>query len=286
MTKTAIVTDTTACIPAEKVAGYGIEIVPVPLVIDGKVYRDSIDITPTQFYELLRNAKKTPTTSASSPEPFVEAFQRASQKADNILCFSEPVKFSAMFASANIARQTAAGILPGEHIEVIECMTAAAGTGLVVLEAARAAALDKTIEEVKNTVAAMMPKVHLYATLDTLQYLVKGGRVPQAAAFINSILSIKPIFALNRAGAHIVSLPRTMKNAIDRMFRLVEEVAKDGKPLHAAIMHAAAVDNATALKERIVSRFNCKEVYITEFTPVMGAHTGPGLVGVTFWAEG
>ncbi len=286
MKKVAIVTDTTACVPREEVARYEIEVVPVPLIINGNTYRDGIDITPAEFYDLLREAKKTPTTSGSSPGPYLEAFQNASQKAESILCLTEPAKFSNMFNSANTARQTAAMVLPGVHIEVMECTTAAAGQGLVAMAAAQSAMTDKPLEAVKETAVKVMSKIKLYATLDTLQYLVKSGRVPQAAALVNSILAIKPIFTLNHADAHTVALPRTMKSALERMVKLVGEAAGEGQPLHVAIMHANAMADALTLKDRIAARFNCREIFITEFTPVMGAHTGPGLIGAAFYAEG
>ena len=145
MRKVAIVTDTTACVPQEQVARYDIEVVPVQLIIDDKTYRDGIDISPTEFYALLRQATKIPTTSASSPEPYLEAYQKASQKASSILCLTEPSRFSAMFDSAQVAMEMARNTLHNVVIEVLECTTAAAGLGLVALAAARAAALGKNL---------------------------------------------------------------------------------------------------------------------------------------------
>ncbi len=285
MRKVAIVTDTTACIPPVKVEEYGIEVVPVPLVIEGKMYRDGIDITPEQFYDLMHKAKKTPSTSASAPEPYLEAFRKAAKKAAGIICFTEPARFSAMYISAAIAMKTAANSLPGTRIEVIEGTTAAAGMGLVALEAARAADAGRTLEEVKAAATSVMQRTRLYAALDTVQYLVRSGRVPQVAALVNSILAIKPVFTLNHDGAKTVALPRTMKGAIEKMFRLVQHGTARDQPLHVAVMHANALQNATVLKDKIEAGCRCREIYITEFTPVMGAHTGPGLVGVSFWGE-
>jgi DegV family protein with EDD domain len=190
-----------------------------------------------------------------------------------------------MFDSAREAVQIARDVLRNVTIEVMECTTAAAGQGLVALAAARAAALDKPLAEVKAITESVMSRVNLYATLDTLQYLVKSGRVPQAAALVNSILSIKPIFTLNHSDAHTVALPRTMKNAVDRMLKLMEAAVIKGQPLHVAVMHADAIGEAITMKDRIYSQFECQEIYITEFTPVMGVHTGPGLVGVAFYGE-
>ncbi len=285
MKQVAIVTDTTACVPQEQVARYDIEVVPVQLIIEDKTYRDGIDISPTEFYNLLRQTKKLPTTSSSSPDPYLEAYQNASRKAQSILCLTEPSKFSAMFDSARVAMEMARNSLRNVAIDVLECTTAAAGQGLVTLAAAKAAALDKPLEEVKEIAKSIMSRVNLYATLDTLTYLVKSGRVPQAAALVNSILSIKPIFSLNHSDAHTVALPRTMKSAMNRMIKLMESAVVRGQPLHVAVMHADALGEAITFRDRITSQFDCREIFLTEFTPVMGVHTGPGLIGVAFYGE-
>ncbi len=285
MKQVTIVTDTTACVPPEQVARYDIEVVPVQLIVGDTTYRDGIDITPTEFYKILRQLKKQPTTSSSSPEPYLRAYENASKKAQNILCLTEPAKFSAMYNSARVAMDTARNTLRNVTIDVVECTTAAAGQGLVALAAAKAAALDKPLEEVREIAKNIMSKVNLYATLDTLTYLVRSGRVPQAAALVNSILNIKPIFTLNHADAHTVALPRTMKSAVKRMLKLMEPSVVKGQPLHVAVMHADAPAEAINLRDRITSQFECEEIYITEFTPVMGVHTGPGLIGVAFYGE-
>jgi DegV family protein with EDD domain len=285
MRKIAIVTDTTACVPQEQVARYDIEVVPVQLIIENKTYRDGIDISPTEFYALLRQSRKMPTTSSSSPNPYLEAYRKASQKASGILCLTEPSKFSAMFDSARVAMEMARETLHNVVIEVLECTTAAAGQGLVALAAAKAAALGKTFDEVREIARRTMSRVNLFATLDTLHYLAKSGRVPQVAAMVNSLLSIKPIFTLNHSNARTVALPRTMKSAVKRMLKLMEQNVIKGQPLHVAVMHADAPEAALALKNRIASQFTCEEIFITEFTPVMGAHTGPGLIGIAFYGE-
>jgi len=279
------VTDTTACVPAEQVSRYHIEVVPIQLIVDNRTYRDGIDINPTEFYALLRQAKKTPSTASSSPESYLEAFQRASLRAPSILCLTEPSKFSAMLNSARIAADMAADTLRGTSIEIIDGTTAAAGLGLVALAAARAAAENKPPETVKEIAREVMSKVNLMATLDTLEYLAKSGRVPQAAAMVNHILNIKPIFSLNHADAHTVGLPRTMKSAINRMLKMMKPLVKKGHPLHVAVMHADALEQAETFKNRISAQFECREIFITEFTPVMGVHTGPGLIGVAFYGE-
>lgn len=284
MRKVAIVTDTTACIPQEQVSKYDIEIVPVQLIFEDKTYRDGIDISPAEFYALLRKANKLPTTSASSPHPYFEAYRKAGQRAASILCLTEPSNFSAMFNSALVAKNMAKTALPDVAIEVLDCTTAAAGQGLVALAAAKAATAGKDLNEVMTTARGVMERVNLFAALDTLHYLVKGGRVPQAAALVNSLLQIKPVFTLNHASARTVALPRTIPSALKRILKLMGQKVVRDQPLHVAVMHADALDKALALRDRIVSQFDCTELFITEFTPVMGVHTGPGLVGVAFYS--
>jgi len=128
-----------------------------------------------------------------------------------------------------------------------------------------------------------MNQVCLFASLDTLKYLVKGGRVPQAAALFNSLLNIKPVFAVNGGEAHTLALPRSTDSAIRRILKLMKSKIEKGQSIHAAVMHANVIERARLLKEQITSRFRCAEIFITEFTPVMGIHTGPGVIGVAFY---
>jgi DegV family protein with EDD domain len=263
---------------------YGISVVPVQLNINGRSYRDGIDIKPDEFYALLREAEKTPTTSSSSPAPYLEAYTRASGNARNIVCFTEPAKFSAMFDAAKIAREVARNTLPGITIEVVECSTAAAGQGLVALYAARLADNNESLEDIIARTGELMPRVQIFAALDSLRYLARSGRVPQAASMVNSVLNIKPVFTLNQGNAHTVALPTNTKNAIKRILKLIKKEAGDAR-IHLAVMHADAPGPAMELQENIAGQFDCAEIFTTEFTPVMGTHTGPGLFGVAFYAE-
>jgi DegV family protein with EDD domain len=283
--KVAIVTDSTACIPPEIVEKYPIELVPIEFILDGKTYRDGIDITPTEFYTLLRQAEKLPTTSGSLPGPFLETYRRASQRAKYIFCITESSKLSGMYNSARVAAVMAKKALRDVTIALLECSTAAAGQGLVALAAAKAAISGKSLVEVTAVAESMMPKVYLFATLDTLHYLVKGGRVPKVAALAGSLLQIKPIFTVIDGEARPVTNVRTSYGALKHILKLMEKHVIGRQSLHVAIMHADSVDRAQELRGMISTRFNCSELFITEFTPVMGVHTGPGVIGVAFYGD-
>ncbi|MFH1002793.1 MAG: DegV family protein [Chloroflexota bacterium] len=285
MPQVAIVTDTTACLLPTQIAQYRIELVPIELVFGDKVYRD-VDLEPARFYTMLRQAAKPPTTVGSLPGPFLEAYRRASGQARNILCITESAKFSGMFNSARLAMETAREGLPGINISVMECTSAAAGQGLVVLAAAQAAAAGGSLAEVAGAAGAVMARVNLFAALDTLYYLVKGGRVPKAAGLANSVLKIKPVFTVHGGEAHTVALPRTTASAINQMLKLMKKKAGNEQPLHVAVMHADAPEQAVSLRDRITAQFRCTELFITEFTPVMAVHSGPGVIGVAFYGDG
>ena len=282
--KVAIVTDTTACIPREMVEEYGIKLVPIVFIFGDESYRDGIDMSASEFYARLRQVEKLPTTAGSLPGPYLEAYREASQRGASILCITLPAKFSGLYNSAQLAVEMAKEALPDVVIEVLDCGTAAAGQGLVVLAAAKAAALGKSLTEVIEVTKSVMQRVNLLATLDTLRYLVKGGRVPRAAALASLLLQIKPIFTVEDGDAHPVTNARTINGAIKRILKMMEQKKVEGQPLHVAVMHAEALDRAKELVGEISGRFNCAELFITEFTPVMGVHTGPGVIGVAFYS--
>jgi DegV family protein with EDD domain len=281
--KVAIITDSSACIPRELVEKYSIQLVPMNVIFGDKTYQDGIDITPSEFYTLLRQAKELPATSHSSPGAYLEAYRRASLRADNILCVTLSSKFSGQFNSARVAMETAKDSLPGVTIKVLDCGTAAAAQGLVVLAAARAAASGQSLTRVIKMANSAARGVSLLAMVDTLDYLVKGGHVRRAAALAGSVLRIKPIFTLNEGDACPITNARTTLGAIKRMVKLMGQKIVAGQPFHVAVMHADALDEALVLRDQISSRFDCTELLLTEFTPVMGVHIGPGLIGVAFY---
>lgn len=281
-----IVTDSVSCIPPEVVSRLEIEIVPVELVLDGKVYRDGVDITPDEFYVLLEGVKRLPTTSAVSPGSYLQAYRRVAEKGKDILCITVTSRLSAMYDSAKTAADMAREVLPDRRIEVLDSGTATTGEGFMVMEAARAAAAGQTMEEVKAAARRIQPRVRVYAMLDTLNYLARGGRVPKAAAWATSLLQVKPILEVKDGEVHLFERVRTRQRAEEHMLDAVARQRGNG-PLHAAVMHAHAPREAEELRRALASRFQPVELYVTQFTPVMGVHTGPGVLGLAFyWEEG
>ncbi|AQX74753.1 fatty acid-binding protein DegV [Dehalococcoides mccartyi] len=278
----AIVTDTTACIPAELVRKYQIEVIPIQIVIGGKAYPDA-ELDLSQFYRILKESPLTLKTVGSLPGPYIEAFTRLAAKTDQILCITEPVRFSGMFNAAQLAAMQVLEKYSNLRIKVIPCETAAAGLGLVVLEAARQAEAGKSLDNLVGIVSTLMQRVYLYAALDTFDYLIRGGRIPKIAALADALLQIKPVFTLRNGDAQTVALPRTAEKALQNMLDLMMGHVKGKGKLKVAVMHADALEWAHRLEQNIKEKFPEAEILIMEFTPVMGVHTGPGVVGVAFY---
>jgi len=281
MDRVAIVTDSSACVPKEVIKQYGIHILPLILIFEDRSYRDGVDITSQEFYELLKKAKKVPTTSSPSPGEYLEAFREVAKQASDILCITLPPHLSMAFDSATQAREMARESIPHVNITVFPSRSAALAEGFIAQAAARAADSGKDLSQVVQAAQDMMDRVNAIAMLDTLYYLAKGGRIPKAAAWAGSLFKIKPI--LDATGdVRLLERCRTRKRAMQRLLYIMRQ-RSGGRPICVNLMHANAPEEAERLKADILSQFDCVEFYVTDFTPVIGTHTGPGSIGLSFY---
>ena len=285
MPKVAIVTDSIACLTKEMVAQYGIGIVPINFYSGDKVYKDLVDITPSEAYELFLKDPESFKTSAGSPEDCLKAYREASQQAENILCVTVSAKLSAVYSVAQGAKEQAKTELPQTSIEVLDSQTATAAEGFITLAAARAAAEGKSLAEVIRVAEEVRDKVGLVALMHTVRYIYRTGRIPKVAAWAGSKLNIKPIFTISSGVPHFMGAVRNKGSGIDRLLKIMR--GKVGlNPVRVAVIHAYALDEAERLKERVSSEFNCAELWISEFSPVMGYACGTGTLGLAFYSEG
>lgn len=279
MKKVAVVTDSTATVPQNLVRELNIHVVPVLLVFGNQKLRDGLDITPDEVYQRLRAGAQIPTSTTPSVGDFVRVFATAGQESSGVISIHMSPTLSGTY---NVAL-TASGLVEGVPIQVFDCHTAAMGQGFVVLEAARAAASGATLEQVLRRAQEVASSVNLLFTLDTFEYLLRGGRIGRAAALAGTLLQIRPVLYVN-GQVDVLAKTRTKPRATRLILQRIKEYLA-GRPAHIAILHADAPHEAEALRQTVVERFDCAELYVTEFTPVMGAHTGPGLLGVAFYAE-
>ena len=284
MSKVAIVTDSTACLTKEMAAQYGIEVVPLTFYSEGKVYKDWVDVTPDEAYKLFLKDPESFKTSAVLPGDCLKAYRKASKQGKDILCITLSSKLSAVYDVARGAKEQIKSELPRTSIEVLDSQIATAAEGFIALAAARAAEEGKNLAEVVKTAEEVRDKVNLVAFMDTVRYVYRSGRIPKVAAMAGSMLNIKPIFTFSSGVPHFMGAVRNGKRGTERMLKAMRE--KIGlSPAHVAVMHVYASDEAERLKERVSSEFDCVELWVTEFSPVMGYACGTGTLGLAFYKE-
>lgn len=280
-----VVTDSTISLPREVVARHPLLVVPLELYIDGRAFQDGVDITPQEFYRLLPRLRDLPKTSAPRPSAFLQTFEEArSRSADSVLCITITAGVSATYDSARAAAEMARDLYPDLRVEVMDSRTAGGAQTWIALAAARKAATGAGLEGVTEVARRVAERVYFVGALDTLYYIWKGGRIPRVALWASEILRIKPVLEIKEGQVRLVARPRSRARAVESLLEYMEERV-GGHPLRVNILHADQPQEARELEGLITSRFRCLEVITTVFTPVIGAHTGPGLLGVAFYAE-
>ena len=282
--RVAVVADSTVSLPQALLQEYPIHVVPLDLILQGRTYRDGLDLAPDDFYALLPQTDGPVTTSAPSPGAFLQAFQEAGAYASGVLCLTMTARLSSTFDSASTAAAMARETRPGLRIRVVDSGTAGGAEALIALAAARAARAGSDLEVVARAAQEVASRVHFLGVLETLHYVWKGGHIPKAALWATSLLRIKPVLDIREGEVRLVARPRSRAKALDRMLDGMAERAGPGF-LHVNVMHAAALEEGKALAARIRERFpdRCQELFLSAFSPVIGAHTGPGLLAVAWW---
>jgi DegV family protein with EDD domain len=284
MQKVLIVTDSLACLTKELVERYGIRIVPLNIHFNGKVYKDWVDITPDEAYELFLKAPQSWGSSAPSPADYLKVFRELGSRIKNILCVTASSKLSSTHDVAKLAREQAETEFPQTSIEVVDSQLATAAEGLVALAAAQAARAGKSLAEVVKVAEEIRDKVTFLAFLDTIRYVYRSGRIPKVAAVAGSMLNIKPVLTMSSGLVRFAGAVRTKERGIERMLKIMRDKVGQN-PVHVAVMHAYALEEAKKLKERVALAFNCVELWLTEFSPLMGYATGTGTLGLAFYKD-
>ena len=267
-----IVTDSVADIPPTVAAELGITIIPVLVRFGEETYRDGIDITNDQFYERLVNSKVMPTTSVPSMDMFARTYARLAEETDEILVIMLSSKLSGLH---NAALQSV-GLLESKcRIEVVDSGCAVMAQGFVVIKAAQAAQAGANLDEILEIVRSNLPRTEIRAAFDTLEYLKRGGRIGKAQALMGSVLKVNPIITIKDGLVEPAGRARSRAKAIDHLYDFaagyshIEELA---------VEDAACPDDGNLLAERLGKIFPQERIYRSRTTPVIGTHTGPGLL--------
>jgi DegV family protein with EDD domain len=276
MRKVAIVTDSTAYIPKDLVEKYQIRVVPLRVHWGSDTYRDGIDIQSVEFYERLKTDRVTPTTAAPSIGDFQQVYQQALESAEAVVSIHIASQLSATVRSAEQAKT----LLPDQPIEVIDSCLTSMAMGYMVLAAARAAENGDALEQVVAAARRLIDSAQLFFTVDTLEYLRRGGRIGAAQAFIGNLMDVKPILALRDGRVEPVERVRTKKKAVERIVDMIVRGVEGQAPVRLAVLHALVPDEAAALLDAAAARLNVVEKITTGLSPAIATHTGPGTLGL------
>lgn len=283
---TTVIVDSTTSLSLDQVGELPLTVVPLQLVLDGQTYHDGVDLTSDEFYHRIATSHTKVQTAAPSPASFQEAFSKAADAGTDVLCLTVSSKLSATYDAARTAVELAQESTTSQSIHLMDSKTAGGAEALVALAAAQAAQDGKALDEVVQVASQTANRVYFVGVLESLKRLQRGGRVPRVASWAASLLNIKPVLAIwpGEGEVRMLARPRSKPRAMERVLNVIDREG-GGKPLHVIVMHAAVPEEATMLLARIRERFTCLETLSTALTPVIGAHTGPGLIGVAFYAE-
>ena len=274
-----IVTDSVADLPAQVVSELGITIVPLNVRFGEEVYRDGVDLTAEQFYDKLTHNKILPVTSVPSPGIFAGAYDKLAEETDEILAIIVSAKLSGTY---EVALQSIGLMKQKCRVEVIDSQFGAAAEGLVVITAAKAARAGASLDEVIDITRKAIPRVDMRAAFDTLEYLKRGGRIGRAQAFLGSMLNVNPIITLKDGIVEPAGRTRSRDKAIDYLYSFAMSFSHiDG----IVIEDAACPEDAELLAERLSPKFSKGCFYRSKTTPVIGTHTGPGLLLVAILGD-
>jgi len=282
MGKVAIVTDSTSYIPRDILKRYNITMLPQILIWGQQTYEDGVDIQPDEFYRRLAVEKTMPSTSQVAVPTFQKAFSDLLDQGYDVLAILVSSKLSGTLQSAMNAREA----LPKgkDRVQVFDSVSTAMAMGFQALTAARAAADGASLDDCRTLAEQASKHTGVYFVVDTLEFLHRGGRIGGAQRFLGTALNLKPILAVQDGKVEPIERIRTKGKAMDRLVEIITEQCGGKVPIRLATLHANAPEDAQDVINRASEVLNVTEKIFTEVSPVVGAHTGPGTVGLAYMA--
>lgn len=282
MSKIALVTDSTAYIPADLVKKHNITVTPQVLIWGEETFRDGVDIQPDEFYARLKTAKVMPTTSQVSPATMQSTFETLIDEGYDVLGIFIASKLSGTIQSAIQAIDMMGSA--GKKVTIVDSNTTSMAMGFQVLTVARAIENGAGLEDAVALAERARGHTGVYFAVDTLEFLHRGGRIGGAQRFLGTALNMKPVLAVIDGHVEAVERIRTKGKALERVLELVKEQVAGKAPIQLATLHAAAEAEARALLDKASQELNATESIMSSVSPVVGTHAGPGTVGLAYMA--
>lgn len=280
MGKVAVVTDSTAYIPKDLVKSLRITVVPLVVIWNDESLEDGVDILPEQFYNRLKTAKEMPTTSQVSVPNMHKAFSSLIEQGFDVLGIFISGKLSGTMQSAVLGlNELTSG---KEKVTLVDSNTTAMALGFQAMVTAKVAAEGGSINECKKIAEEAQKNSGVFFVVDTLEFLHRGGRIGGARRFLGTALNVKPILTIADGKIETAGSVRTKAKAMSHMVELVNEKCKGKSKVHLATLHANAEKDANEILAQAGVGLNPVETVLSEVSPAIGTHTGPGTVGLAY----
>ena len=269
-----VVTDSTSDIPPEVLKDLDIAVVPLYVVFGDKAYRDRVDIGEDEFYRKLVTDSALPTTSVPSPKDFADVYNRLARDTDEIISIHLTSKESGTYNSALLGREL---VEKKCRIEVVDSQSISMAYGLLAMAAAQEARAGASLAQVAETVRRSIPRTHILFLVDTLKYVVRGGRIGKAQGMLGTVLGVKPLLTMRDGDLSLTGIARTRTKAVERLYEFAR-----GFPrlVDAAVPYTTNREDADKLASRIRAAFPKAPVYVTRVGPALGTHAGPDSMGM------
>ncbi|MBC7260300.1 MAG: DegV family protein [Chloroflexi bacterium] len=272
-----ILTDSTADLPPALHGHPRIDTIPLKVVTPQRTYLDRVDLDTPEFLNLLKNSPTLPTTSQPSAGEFETKYrQMLGDGADAILSIHISSKLSGTVSSAHAALET----LRGAPITVFDSLSTSIGLGLLIQQAVKALDAGESLAEVVKVLEVMRDAIKIGFVVDTLEYLHKGGRIGRASALMGTLLNVKPVLTLTGGVIEPLDKARSKRKGIERTLAYIQESIGTERPMVAGIAQLETAEEAEGVRQAVMDRFNCKDCFVAELSPVIGTHTGPGVIGI------
>ena len=280
MSKIKIVTDSTMDMTIEQAEQLGVVVVPLSVTINGETYLDRVEIQPAEFMETMKGLKELPKSSQPSAGTFLEVYDRLGEEGYEVISIHMTGKMSGTVRSAESAAQ-----MTKTKVTVVDSEFISIALQFQVREAAEMAKLGKNLEEILNRLDAVRQNSKLYIMIDTLENMVKGGRIGKGKAFIGSLLNIKPIASLEGAEYNPVAKVRSHSQVVKWLAKQFAEDVKGKTVKRVGIVHAEALELATKLKDSIIELTGYDDISVDYTGPTISTHTGPGTIAIMYYYE-
>lgn len=284
MSKVAVVTDSVACIPDDMLQELNIHTIPFYIHRGGQTLLDLVNVSQEAFFKWLPTANELPKTANPGPGDYLEKYKElASRGFKEIISIQLTSLGSGAYRAAMAAKELLRESLPEVKLEVIDTLNSSMCQGWMVIETARAALSGASLPDLGELVRRMMPATRWFLTPETLHYLYMGGRIGKAKHLVASMLNVKPLLSMEDGIIVSKGMGRTREKVFQMMVDKLEELTGAGA-VKVAYIHAAAREEAERLKSMVEARVGVLESLVTELTPALGVHSGPGTVGLSYLA--